>query len=331
MYLIEDGKLKFIDPRVSYPTLKEELDSKKLIKISLYMESIYLPKKYNKNIIINLDKKYKFNELYTKILLFLQDINDLKIPFWYKKTDWYMIMDQEYATVNICFISLYSDDRFSISIVKNKGSYILENDINHDDLLDFSININFRSGHINNYIFFVNEFDKVFNNERYLREGELLEKQKNQNIEIWKLFWNIDVETKFDIALTYITFLYPEDRLFAIFVFITLAKLDVEAFIKLLLKYKFVIAFIFNSLSIPFENFICIKLVEKTLCLLNIICDNEYMFISLLNHNETMIFLNKLSSDNKISKELCIIRREAIKLLNKKKYIICPTTYKEHK
>jgi len=61
MYLIEDGKLKFIDPRVSYPTLKEELDSKKLIKISLYMESIYLPKKYNKNIIINLDKKYKFN------------------------------------------------------------------------------------------------------------------------------------------------------------------------------------------------------------------------------------------------------------------------------
>jgi hypothetical protein len=273
MYFIEKcenkDNLRFIDSDIDQtleiPKLEHDLENGKLIKLSHFFSLIFMPHHLDKSIIIDIDKPYKYSVLYHKISMFLKDMIEHKIPFWYKKTKWYMMMDSKNKIINLSFVSSFSNDIFEIEIIKKNDSDSSDSStISKSETNNYCLNIKIISGYINNFIHFVNEMDKVFNEERYNREGDLLEKQSNETQNyLWKFFWTIPFEQKFNIAIIYMVLLDPIDKLFSSFVFTLLLQCKFDYIIEKLLLNQNLIKIVFNLSKIPFYDKLTIMLIEK--------------------------------------------------------------------
>lgn len=322
MYFIEkcEGKdqIKYIDsdlhPDVDLTKLEDDLQNGKLVKLSYYFSLIFMPHHLDKSIIIDIDKPYKYNVLYHKITLFLKDLIEHKIPFWYKKTKWYMLIDSKKEIINVSFISSFSNDIFEIEIIKKNDL-----DQSNTELNNYYLSIKIISGFINNFIHFVNEIDKVFNEERYNREGDLLEKQSDEKENyLWRFFWTIPFEQKFNIAIIYMILLDPIDKLFSSFVFTLLLQCKFDYIIEKLLLNPNLIKIVFNLSKIPFYDKLTTMLIEKSLFMINILCENNFIYDVLMNDLDTVKFMQKLCNDDNIPKELIVMKNECMKLMRVK-------------
>lgn len=314
MYFIEKcenkDNLKFLDPDLDHNLkihkLENDLQDGKLIKLSHFFSLIFMPHHLDKSIIIDIDKSYQYSVLYHKLTMFLKDMIEHKIPFWYKKTKWFMMMDSKNKTINLSFISSFSNDIFEIEIIKKNDS----------ESNSYYLSIKIISGFINNFIHFVNEIDKVFNEERYNREGDLLEKQSDETENyLWRFFWTIPFEQKFNIAIIYMVLLDPIDKLFSAFVFTLLLQCKFDYIIERLLLNTNLIKIVFNLSKIPFYDKLTIMLIEKSLFMINILCENNFIYDVLMNDLDTVTFMQKLCNDDNIPKELVVIKNECMKIM----------------
>lgn len=295
-----------IDPTKVHPNLEKDIIEGRLFTISNLFYPIFMSSINNKTLYIKIHKNETYEKILNKLDIYLKKLINNEIKYWYNKTNWYMLMEKDNLILDFYFISSFSNDIFQIEFIKNND--------------DISLNITMKSGYLNNFIYFVNHLEKELNEDRFNKEGFLLEKQNDKyENNLWRDFFSIPIDDKFNIAIIYMNMLNLYDKLLGIFFLNMLIQYKIEYVFDKLVSHKENILCILNLLKIPFLDGLSLQLIERTLFALNLLSKNKVIYNVIMEDQLNVKFFKKISNDNNVHRELVIIKNECINLLNKNK------------
>lgn len=311
MYFVKKNKdidklseIIFLNPLMDNTYVGEKLKTGELIKLSEYFFELYYPKYEQHNFYFEINYEITFENVCQKIKKYLNLYSGKELNFWYKTNNWYMLIEAKDFNIKVDFICSFSVDKFNIQII----------DLNTEVDTKYGINIKLETGHLNNFIYFVNNLEKEFNNKRFEEEGYILEKQKTVfEDKLWRDYFIVNNDDKFGMAISYMLMEDLADKLFGIFCLNMLLQIKMDYVLEKFLEKNEYIQILLSFISLPLELPIPRQLVERTLFSLNVLSIEDRIRDEIMKNKKAVSFFNNANKNS--NKDLSVIKKETQKIL----------------